>query len=103
MAKILNAETFDETVKSGVVVVDFWAAWCGPCKMLAPTVEELAGDYEGKAVVGKVDVDECPKLAERFNVYSIPTLIIFKDGEPVDRIVGFRVKSEIAKVIDSYL
>jgi len=103
MTKVLNVETFDETVKSGVVVVDFWAAWCGPCKMLAPTVEELAEDYAGKAVVGKVDVDECPKLAERFNVYSIPTLIIFKDGEPVDRIVGFRVKSEIAKVIDSYL
>ncbi len=103
MAKILNAETFDETIANGVTVVDFWASWCGPCKMLAPTVEELAEDYEGKAVVAKVDVDECPQLAERFGVYSIPTLIIFKDGEIADRIVGFKVKSQICSVIDSHI
>ena len=73
----LTDSNFDETTKSGVVLVDFWATWCGPCKMLAPTIEELAEDYEGRAAVCKVDVDENPSLAMRFKVMSIPTVFIF--------------------------
>ncbi len=70
------------------VLLDFWASWCGPCRMLAPVVEELAGDYEGKVKFGKVNVDEQPELAMRYSVQSIPTLILFRGGEPVNASVG---------------
>lgn len=103
MEKILTNDNFDSTVGEGVSLVDFWATWCGPCKMLAPTIEELAKDYEGKAKVCKVDVDECPELAQRFGIYSIPALFIFKDGEAVDKLIGYRVKSQIAETLDKYL
>lgn len=103
MAKILGKDNFDETVGKGTVLVDFWATWCGPCKMLAPTIEELAKDYQGKAEICKVDVDENPDLAQKFGIYSIPTMIIFKDGKPVDKMTGFRVKSQIEEVIDKHL
>lgn len=99
----LTDSNFDETIKSGVVLVDFWATWCGPCKMLAPTIEELAEDYEGRAVVCKVDVDENPSLAMRFKVMSIPTVFIFKDGEPVKKIIGLSDKEEYEEVLDSLL
>lgn len=99
----LTDSNFDETTKSGVVLVDFWATWCGPCKMLAPTIEELAEDYEGRAVVCKVDVDENPSLAMRFKVMSIPTVFIFKDGEPVKKIIGLSDKEEYEEVLDSLL
>src|SRR4030067_2088815 len=80
---------FDETLKNNkVALIDFWAGWCGPCRALAPTVEELARDYSGKVLVGKLDVDENPKTAECFQVYSIPTLVIMRNGQEVDRIVG---------------
>lgn len=99
----LNQQNFDEITSKGVVLVDFWATWCGPCKMMAPNVEEIATEYKGKVTVGKVDVDECQELATRFGIMSIPTLIVFKDGEKKEVLVGYRLKMQIAKVLDKYL
>ncbi len=103
MEKILNSDNFDETIKDGVTLVDFWATWCGPCKMLAPVIAEIAKDYDGRAQVCKVDVDENPELAQRYGIYSIPSVFVFKNGEAVDKLVGFRVKTQIAEVLDKYL
>lgn len=102
MELILNNNNFDETIKNGVVLVDFWATWCGPCKMLAPNVEEIAKEYEGRAVVGKVDVDENPDLAERFGIMSIPALFVFVNGEVKEKLTGYRLKMQIAEVLDKY-
>lgn len=102
MGLILNNNNFDETIKNGVVLVDFWATWCGPCKMLAPNVEEIAKEYEGRAVVGKVDVDENPDLAERFGIMSIPALFVFVNGEVKEKLIGYRLKMQIAEVLDKY-
>ncbi len=102
MELILNNNNFDETIKNGVVLVDFWATWCGPCKMLAPNVEEIAKEYEGRAVVGKVDVDANPDLAERFGIMSIPALFVFVNGEVKEKLIGYRLKMQIAEVLDKY-
>ena len=102
MKLILNNNNFDEAIKNGVVLVDFWATWCGPCKMLAPNVEEIAKEYEGRAVVGKVDVDENPDLAERFGIMSIPALFVFVNGEVKEKLIGYRLKMQIAEVLDKY-
>lgn len=102
MELILNNNNFDETIKNGVVLVDFWATWCGPCKMLAPNVEEIAKEYDGRAVVGKVDVDENPDLAERFGIMSIPALFVFVNGEVKEKLIGYRLKMQIAEVLDKY-
>lgn len=99
----LNQQNFDEITSKGVVLVDFWATWCGPCKMMAPNVEEIATEYKGKVTVGKVGVDECQELATRFGIMSIPTLIVFKDGEKKEVLVGYRLKMQIAQVLDKYL
>lgn len=99
----LNQQNFDEITSKGVVLVDFWATWCGPCKMMVPNVEEIATEYKGKVTVGKVDVDECQELATRFGIMSIPTLIVFKDGEKKEVLVGYRLKMQIAQVLDKYL
>ncbi len=99
----LNQQNFDEITSKGVVLVDFWATWCGPCKMMAPNIEEIATEYKGKVTVGKVDVDECQELATRFGIMSIPTLIVFKDGEKKEVLVGYRLKMQIAQVLDKYL
>lgn len=99
----LNQQNFDEITSKGVVLVDFWATWCGPCKMMAPNVEEIATEYKGKVTVGKVDVDECQELATRFGIMSIPTLIVFKDGEKKEVLVGYRLKMQLAQVLDKYL
>ena len=85
------------------VLVDFWAVWCGPCRMIAPVVEELADDYAGRVKVGKLNVDENNELAAKYGVMSIPTLLVFKNGQPVERIVGFQPKKELAAKIDRAL
>lgn len=85
------------------VLVDFWAVWCGPCRMIAPIVDEIAGEYEGRLKVGKVNVDEYSDLASRYGVMSIPTLMVFKNGQPVERIVGYQPKKELAAKIDRVL
>jgi len=93
-ALILTDSNFDEVINSGKpVLVDFWAEWCGPCKMIGPVVEELAGDYDGKAVVAKLNVDENPQTTAKFGVRSIPTLLVFKGGQIVDKQVGAVPKS----------
>ncbi len=95
IVKVTDAD-FDSKVESGVQLVDFWATWCGPCKMIAPVLEELAADYEGKADILKLDVDENPSTAAKYEVMSIPTLIVFKDGQPVDKVVGFQPKEKLS-------
>lgn len=101
----ITAANFQDEVMQAKepVLVDFWAAWCGPCKMIAPVVEEIAGDFAGKAKVGKLNVDDHGALAQQYGVMSIPTLILFKDGKEVDRVVGFRPKAELAKIIEQAL
>lgn len=86
-----------------VVLADFSATWCGPCRALSPVIEQIANDYAGKALVGKVDVDECPELAERFAIMSVPTVIIFKGGKAVKKIIGVSPASAYTSVIDSLL
>ena len=100
---ILTEENFAAEVLQSEqpVLVAFWAAWCGPCKMIAPLIDELANDYAGKAKVCKLNVDDCGRIAQMYGVMSIPTLIVFKGGKETNRIVGFRPKSEIARLLEA--
>jgi thioredoxin 1 len=99
----LTKDNFETSTAKGVVLVDFWAEWCGPCKLIAPTIEELAKDYEGKAVIAKVDIDSNPELAQKFQIQAIPNLKILKDGKVVDEIVGLADKKEIEKKLKKHL
>jgi thioredoxin 1 len=93
----LNQQTFDSVIthSSAPVLVDFWAEWCGPCKMLAPVLDEIAADQAGKAVIAKVNIDESPELAARFGITAIPTLIVFKNGQPVRTLRGVQSRRDL--------
>jgi len=94
---------FEETLKKNkLVFVDFWANWCGPCRALAPTIVELSKEYSGKVLIGKLDVDENPSTAEKFQVFSIPTMIVFKDGKEAERLVGLCQKSRIVDALQKH-
>ena len=97
--------TFEETVvaSSTPVIVDFWAEWCGPCKMIAPALEEIATEHEGKLTVAKLNVDDNPDTARRFDVMSIPTLLVFQDGQPVKRLVGAKGKGQLLQDLAEFI
>jgi len=102
--EITNANFEELVLKSDKpVLVDFWAEWCGPCRMVGPIVEELANDYDGKAVVGKVNVDEHGEISAQFGIRNIPTLLVFKNGEVVDKQVGVAPKNALAAKLDAHL
>lgn len=86
-----------------LVMVDFWAVWCGPCQMVAPIVEELSQEYEGKLKVMKLNTDDCPEIAGKFQIMSIPTILFFKNGQPVEKLIGARPKPQFKQIIDSLL
>jgi thioredoxin 1 len=101
----LSASTFDEEINraSTPVLVDFWAEWCGPCKLIAPILDEIASEQEGTLTVAKLNVDEAPDVARRFGVMSIPTMILFDDGEPAKRMVGAKPKEALLGELAEYL
>ena len=104
MAVHFTSETFEQAIAGDKpVLVDFWAPWCGPCRMIAPAIEDVAAEFEGRVIVGKVDVDEEPGLAQRFGVMSIPTLIVMKGGKVVEQAVGARGKADVSAMLSRHL
>jgi len=105
MAKVIDSYEFVEKVENtkGVVVVDFFATWCGPCKMLAPVFEGVSKDMKDKARFFKLDIDECENIARKYRIAAVPTMIIFKDGVPVENLAGFMPRENITKKVNSYL
>lgn len=102
---IITKDNFeDEVIKSDIpVLVDFWASWCGPCRAIAPIIDELANDFYGKAKIAKVNVDEQGELAAKFRIMSIPTIMLFKDGQSVEKVVGAKTKEDFAALINKNL
>jgi|TARA_B100001113_G_C20797697_1_gene486796 thioredoxin 1 len=105
MALEITDSNFEETVLKSdkPVMVDFWAAWCGPCRMVGPIIDELSEEYDGKAIIGKIDIDSNQQYAAQFGVRNIPTVLVFKDGELVDRKVGVSSKNDYAEAIDKLI
>ena len=105
MAMKLDSSNFDSVLatKNTPVMVDFWATWCGPCRMVSPVIEQVAEEYEGRAIVGKVDVDECGDLAMRYGVMSIPTVMVFVNSQPVAKQIGAAPKTTYAAMLDQAL
>ena len=105
MALEITDSNFEETVLKSdkPVMVDFWAAWCGPCRMVGPIIDELSEEYDGKAIIGKIDIDSNQQYAAQFGVRNIPTVLIFKDGELVERKVGVSSKNDYAEAIDKLI
>ena len=101
----VDDSNFDQAVLQAdkPVLVDFWAPWCRPCMMIAPILDELAGEYSGKVTIARMDVDQSPKTAAKYSIMSIPTLLLFKNGEPVSHIAGFRPKEELKRSLDAAL
>ena len=100
---VVSDRNFDQTVKNyPLIVVDCWAAWCAPCRAIAPIVEELAKEYSGKVVFGKLNVDENPETAQRYGVMAIPTLLVMKEGKEVDRVVGVLPKNQLEAKVNAY-
>lgn len=103
MVLVLNNENFESTISEWVTLVDFWAEWCGPCQMMLPILDDFAESQWETMKVGKINVDESPELARKFRVMSIPTLIVFKDWEPVETMVWVKQKAELEEVVTKYL
>lgn len=101
--KYLNDQNFDENVANGVCLIDFFADWCGPCKMITPIVEELSSEYQGKVLIAKVDVDNAQSVSSKYGITSIPTVIVLKNGKEINRIVGVRDKATFKRMIDAAL
>ena len=99
----LTAENFEATVNNGVSLVDFWAPWCGPCRMIAPVIDELASEFDEKANICKVNTDEQQDLAVKYGVRSVPTILFMKDGEIVDQVIGAQSKQALADKVNAYL
>lgn len=100
--KILNDQNFEQTISKGVSLVDFWAAWCGPCKIQGPIVDEVADEIGGKANICKLDVDKNQRTSQKYGIQSIPTMMIFKDGKPVNKLVGVKPKGTILKALQPH-
>ena len=103
MTQHFTKDEFEAAIASGVTLVDFWATWCGPCRMVAPVIDRISDDYNTRATVGKVDVDEYSEIAVRYGIQSIPTVLIFKDGELVNTLIGARGQDEYAAALDAAL
>ncbi|AGK99167.1 thioredoxin [Clostridium pasteurianum] len=103
MVKDINDSNFQEEVKKGTVVVDFWAAWCGPCKMLGPVINDLSEELNDRAKFVKVNVDENPVVASQYKIASIPTVLVFKDGNIAETLVGFRPKAALKEVLKKHI
>ena len=103
MVDEITDATFEDETSEGVVLTDFWATWCGPCKAIAPVLDELSSEYEGKARIVKIDVDQNPNLAAQYGIRSIPTLFVFKNGEKVDATMGMQPKAQLAALINKHL